>query len=287
MSKDNDKLFANRIAVLSTMHGKEQVIAPILQQELGIQVTVPTAFDTDYFGTFTGEIERAGTQIEAARFKAQRGLERMNESLGLASEGSFGPHPSSGFIASNLEIVLLLDTRHDLEVFGMALSTNTNHSHRVVRNLKEAKDFAVQVGFPQHGLIVSADPKSSNQGLLFKGIVSEVALNEAIQTVLAQSSTAFLQTDMRAMYNPTRMKVIAEATQNLAAKLRSYCPNCGWPGFEIAKRKIGLPCEWCMSPTELVLAEVYECKKCKHQIEKKHPDGKEFADPGRCMYCNP
>jgi hypothetical protein len=283
----SDELFGNRTAVLATMHGKEQVIAPILEEQLGIQIVVPANFNTDRFGTFTGEIERTGTQIEAARLKAQRALELTGESLAIASEGSFGPHPSSPFIASNLEVVLLLDTRHDIEIIGTALSMETNHSHKTVRRLDEAKDFASKVGFPEHGLIVSATQQSRLQELIFKGIVSESSLKAALQAVFGQSPTALLQTDMRAMHNPTRLRVIAEATRDLVARVCSYCPQCSWPGFGITKRRLGLPCEWCLAPTELALAVVYECKKCSHSIEKKYPDGKEFADPGRCLFCNP
>jgi hypothetical protein len=283
----NNELFGKRTAVLATMHGKELVIAPIFEEQLGIQVVVSANFNTDRFGTFTGEIERTGTQIEAVRVKAQQALELTGEDLAIASEGSFGPHPSSPFIASNLEIVLLLDTRHDIEIVGTALSMETNYSHKAVRTLKEAKDFASKVGFPQHGLIVSATQQSSPQKLIFKGIVSEANLNEALQAVFEQSSTALIQTDMRAMHNPTRLKVIAEATRDLVTKVCSCCPQCGWPGFGITKRRIGLPCEWCLAPTELVLAVVSECKKCRYSIEQKYPEGKEFADPGRCLFCNP
>lgn len=132
-------LFAGRTAVLATMHGKEQVIAPIMERELGIRVLVSSAFDTDRFGTFTGEIERVGTQLDAARLKAKRALEGTDKSLVIASEGSFGPHPSYPFIASDLEIVLLLDTHHSLEISGISLSTETNHGHQSVRSLGEAQ----------------------------------------------------------------------------------------------------------------------------------------------------
>lgn len=282
-----EKLFIERTAVLATMHGKEQVIAPILKEMLGIQVTVPPAFDTDRFGTFTGEIPRTGAQIEAARAKALRALELGDESLVIASEGSFGPHPGSPFIACDLEVILLLDTRHGIEIVGTSLSIETNFSHKIVCNLSEAQEFAVRVGFPQHGLIVSAQLLGDSQNRIFKGITNEAFLNEAIKAALSESPTAFIQTDMRAMHNPTRMKVIAEATRDLVAKVHSYCPQCGWPGFEITQRRVGLPCEWCMTPTELALAVVYICKKCSYCMEKKYPDGEEFADPGRCQFCNP
>ncbi|NHB77752.1 hypothetical protein [Rhodobacter calidifons] len=54
---------------LGTMHGKAAAIAPPLAR-LGIAVVVPEGLDTDRFGTFTGEVPRAGGMVEAARAKA-------------------------------------------------------------------------------------------------------------------------------------------------------------------------------------------------------------------------
>lgn len=65
-------LFINRTAILATMHQKERVMAPILERELGVKILVPADLDTDYFGTFTREVKRLGTQIEAARQKAKK-----------------------------------------------------------------------------------------------------------------------------------------------------------------------------------------------------------------------
>ena len=101
--------FKNRIGILATMHQKERVIAPILEQELGIQVIVPPDFNTDVFGTFTAEVRRMGSQIEAARFKAEKAIAVTGETLAFASEGSFRPHPLIPYISVNREIVILLD----------------------------------------------------------------------------------------------------------------------------------------------------------------------------------
>ena len=76
------------------MHRKEQVIAPILEEALGLQVEVSPGLDTDRFGTFTREVPRPGTQLATVRLKAQAALAAVPEAaFGLASEGSFGPHP--------------------------------------------------------------------------------------------------------------------------------------------------------------------------------------------------
>ena len=284
-----DSLFANRIAVLATMHQKERAVAPILEPELGIKVIVPQDFNTDAFGTFTRETKRPGSQIETARLKAQKVLELTGETLALASEGSFVPHPSIPFIPSNREIVILLDLKHDLEIIGEEFSTDTNHSHMVVVSVKQALDFAKKIGFPEHGLVVMFSEYPQDPKEVIKGIITEEKLVEAVNFVLKNSPTGkvHLETDMRAMYNFTRVNNIAKATQDLVRKIKSLCPECSTPGFDITKRIQGLPCAICNMPTPLTRAVIYQCQKCGFCQERPFPDGSKYADPGRCMYCNP
>ncbi|HEY9699990.1 MAG TPA: DUF6671 family protein [Trichocoleus sp.] len=287
--------FGDRSATLATMHQKERVIAPLLEQSFGLRVTVPAfdtdQFNTDQFGTFTREVKRPGDQILTARLKAQAAMQRTGDTIGIASEGSFAPHPAMPLLPANREIVMLIDRQHDLEVIGEALSTATNFRHQQVRTGAEAQAFAAKVGFPEHGLIVIADPdangvpKSSSQ--IVKGITTEEQLTEAIEWALQQAEIVHLETDMRAMYNPMRMKVIAQATQDLITKLQQLCPECGFPGFSIVDRRPGLPCELCLLPTPLTRSVIYRCQKCSQQQEILFPDGCKTADPGQCLYCNP
>lgn len=285
----NQSLFTNRVAVLATMHQKEKVIAPVLEQELGIKVIVPRNFNTDVFGTFTREVQRPGTQIAAARLKAKKALALTGETLAIASEGSFAPHPSVPYISSNREIVILLDQENELEIIGEEFSCETNHNYQVVQNLEQAFDFGKKVGFPAHGLVVMFEetPKNSNQ--IIKGITSETKLLEAVNWGLKNSplGKVHIETDMRAMYNPTRMKNIEKATRDLIKKINSCCPNCATPGFEISQRINGLPCAICGLPTSLTKAVVYQCQKCSFSQEILFPESLEYADPALCMYCNP
>ena len=64
-----DPPYHKTVAVLATMHGKERVIAPILEQGLGLRVALALGLDTDRFGTFSREVERTGSQLDAARAK--------------------------------------------------------------------------------------------------------------------------------------------------------------------------------------------------------------------------
>jgi hypothetical protein len=285
----NQSLFTNRVAVVATMHQKQRVIAPLLEQKLGVKVIVPQDFNTDIFGTFTRVIKRPDTQIATARLKAKKALDVTGESLAIASEGSFVPHPSIPFITSNREIVIFLDQENDLEIIGEEFSTDTNFNHQVVESLEQAYNFAKKVGFPQHGLVVMYDESPKDNSEIIKGITTEKQLVEAVNHALVNSlrGKVHIETDMRAMYNPTRMKNIESATHNLIRKINTLCPNCSTPGFDITRRIKGLPCEMCGIPTALTRAVIYQCQKCGFSQEKLYPEGKEFAEPALCIYCNP
>ena len=279
----------NRTAILATKHQKEKVIAPLFAREFGVKVIVSPNFDSDRFGTFTRDIPRTGNQLEAARHKAKAVLKLTGESLAIASEKAFYPHPSFPFIGGDRELILLLDRANNLEIVGEELSTKTNYNHRYVENSTEALAFAREVGFPEHSLVVMSEPYTQNPEEIFKGINQTETPIETVNYLLQKTSqsTVYLETDMRAMCNPTRMQVIVQATLNLIQKIAQLCPQCSCPGFDLLQRQPGLPCAWCSAPTNLVLAEIYQCQKCQFQASKMYPSGKKLADPGNCLYRNP
>lgn len=282
-------LFQNRVAVLATMHHKEVEIAPILELELGLKIHVPKNFNTDQFGTFTREITRPGDQLEAARRKALAALEQTSKDLAIASEGSFAPHPAFPILPCNRELVILIDQLNGLEVIGEAISTETNFNHCSISSFEEAYSFAIKAGFPDHKLVVMVCKDSIDPLNIVKGIADFDQLQESVAIALARSQTGsiHIETDMRAMHNPMRMKAIGQATRDLVEKLKQCCPHCSTPGFTVSTLKRGLPCSWCGSPTDLVLAKTYQCQKCGFEQDKLYPDEKRTAEPVYCSYCNP
>jgi hypothetical protein len=262
-------LFVDRIGVLATMHRKETVIAPIVESKLGIRLIIPDQFDTDQFGTFTRERDRPGNQREAARLKAEKALELTGELLAFASEGTFAPHPNFPAIPCNRELVLLFDRVNKIEIIGQAISTETNYNHQTVKTVDEAFTFAKKVGFPMHGLVVMLYQNAKQPDGIIKGITDEDQLIESVEKMLGRSQTGMihLETDMRALYNPTRLKVIEQATLDLIANIQRTCPDCGCPGFELTERRIGLPCGLCGLPTALTRSTLYTCQKCGFQQE--------------------
>ena len=54
-------ILAGKRAVLATMHGKELVVRPLLLRAMGFEVDLASGLDTDRSGTFSREIDRAGS----------------------------------------------------------------------------------------------------------------------------------------------------------------------------------------------------------------------------------
>jgi len=286
VSNQNIYFLKGRVSALLSKHKKEQVIKPAFEIATGCRVEVLSNFDTDIFGTFTGDVPRPGTQLETAKLKARRAMEISGFDIGLSSEGSFGPHPSIPFVPLNIEYVMLIDDREKIEIWGEWSGYDTNYSSETVDSLVKAEKFAALAGFPQHQLVVK--PSMPNSKELIKGICNHDALVNAVDWAISLSPErkAIIETDMRAHANPTRMANILKATQNLIAKLNSACPECNTPGFWLTERRAGLPCEWCEMPTNEIMAEIYSCIRCGKKEERMYTKGKK-APAGRCPVCNP
>lgn len=267
------------------MHGKEQVIAPVLQEALGVKIIVPKGLDTDQFGTFSGEIVRDVDPVEAARRKCEIACQLSNSTLAVASEGSFGPHPTLCFVPADDEILVFLDLENSLEIKVREVSAQTNFAGSLCYSWEDAKKFADRVLFPAHGLILRREKSDTIE--IIKGIREWELLENHIKKYITSFGQVFLETDMRAMHNPTRMGIIGLATRKLLTTIERLCPKCSTPGFDVINIIEGLPCSQCGSPTRSTLAFDYECQKCKCREQKKYPAGKTKEDPMYCDWCNP
>lgn len=278
-------LFQKRKLLIATKHGKEEVIAPLLEKALGVQCIVNEDFDTDTLGTFSGEVERELDPVSNARKKCLMAMHHSNCDLGVASEGSFGQHPSLFFANANDEFLIFIDKKNKLEIIARELSLETNFSGEEVSSLKELLDFCERVKFPSHAVILRQSKTDTLQ--LVKGITGKAELEGVFHRLRKTSKSVYAETDMRAMYNPTRMKVIQIAAQKLVDYIHSVCPHCQTPGFVVSKVKSGLTCMLCGSATKSTLSHIYECQHCHFNKEVVHPHGKSSEDPMYCDYCNP
>lgn len=278
-------MFKNRNLVIATKHKKESVIAPLFLAELKVSCFVPNDFDSDSLGTFTGEVERNEDPLSTARKKCLMAMEQTNCDLGIANEGSFGSHPTIFFANADDEILILIDKKNDLEIIARELSLETNFNSTEVHSFKELKEFAKKIEFPSHAIILKGEEKGLSHFL--KGIQSWEILEESYYILLQNNSTIYAETDMRALYNPTRLFVIEKATIKLIEKIKSVCPECQTPGFGLVSVQSGLPCSLCGCATKSTKSHLYCCHKCNFEMEKMYPHTKKTEDPTYCDYCNP
>lgn len=283
--KSKVEVFDGRDILIATKHNKEKVIAPLLEKVLKVNCITPDGFDTDIFGTFSGEVDRKNDPLTTAREKCLQAMKLYNCDLAIASEGSFGPHPEMFFIPADDEIIVLIDNKNNLEIKARHLSTETNFSGKAISSESELKSFAKSAMFPSHGLIIKKAKDDHSE--VVKGIVDEATLGSVYKHFLLNYGTVFVETDMRAMYNPTRMLNIEKAAQKLVEMASSLCPQCQTPGFSIQEVKPGLPCSLCGLPTRSTLSYIYKCQCCTFEEEKKYPNNKLQEDPMYCDNCNP
>lgn len=278
-------MFAGRRLLIATKHKKERVIAPVLERELGVTCFVDESLDTDLLGTFTGEVERQADPLSVARTKCLTAMEKNGCDLAVASEGSFGPHPEMFFVPADEELMILVDQKHQLEIKASLLSLDTNFAGQFVQTREALETFLGSVQFPEHAVILRKNREEPAD--ICKGITDyDTALRHFLH-LHGKYGKAFIETDMRAMFNPTRMQVIGQLTEKLVKRVQAQCPSCGRPGFDISEIIPGLPCEQCFTPTRAALAYMYQCAGCMHTEKKWYPNGVRFQQPMYCDTCNP
>ena len=278
-------MFEGRNLLIATKHRKETVIAPLFSDAFGVHCFISDEFDTDSLGTFSGEIARKKNIIETLRDKCDLASKAVGADLVVASEGTFGPHPTLFFAHADDEWMMLKDYHNNLEIVVREISTDTNFYGEIIVNQETLEAFAQKVQFPSLAIILK--PAEKNFSKVVKNIQNWNELHQHFNSMMAEFGTAYAETDMRAMYNPTRMKVIQTTAQKLIAKIKSTCPVCNCPGFDVSEIKPGLPCSNCLLPTRSTLSHIYQCKNCNYIEEKKFPRNIHYEDPMYCDNCNP
>jgi hypothetical protein len=278
-------IFEGKHLVVATAHKKELAIAPIFQDELGVVCFPAEGLDTDSFGTFSGEVERVSAAVSTARLKCQQAASVTKGHFFVASEGSFGPHPELLFAPIAEEILLFSAPKEGLEIVVKHLSMNTNFGHLETDHISEVLYFASQHLFPSHKLILST--LGENGRVYKKDIGDEFQLTNAFSALMEIGKSIRVETDMRAMNNPTRMTEIGIAAKKLTDKILSACQKCKRPGFGISKRFSGLPCGVCGTPTSTVLKYECVCDGCGFSQFVAPDHNKSFEDPMYCQVCNP
>jgi hypothetical protein len=278
-----ESAYYGKSATLPTLHGKESVISPIFQSALGLSVQV-SKIDTDQFGTFSGEIPRTLSQLDAAVAKARAAISLTGMPLAIASEGTIGPNPLIPIASSDLETLVFIDSERDLIIHESFRSSEIVTARIAMEPGEDLDKFLAKADFPNHGLIVRSESPAPVQAL--KGIQDFGKLVQAIQNLARESGSVIVESDLRANFSPSRMKNIAECARLLTARIASTCPKCSTAGWGTVAPIFGLPCGDCGELVEsAVAADQLGCVQCEHR--QIVPRLTEVAEARFCSACNP
>jgi hypothetical protein len=281
------KMYSNQIVYFGTKHQKERAIFSLLS-EVGLNCLV-AEIDTDQFGTFSGEIKRIDSVKKTLQKKINEVLIHYPDAqFAMASEGSFGPHPLIPFANANHEAILFVDKKKEFEIYVDEYSFDTNLSEIEIgiREKKLLDSFLEKVQFPSHAVMIK---KSNEPFFKHKGIQNKAELLNYIEQCFLESedNRIIISTDMRAMFNPTRMKNIYQVGKKLIKALQTFCPVCSVPGFHAYRSIPGLECSLCGCETDVARETEWKCVKCEFLEIKERDDHLKYADPAECPYCNP
>lgn len=277
-------MFRGKKILLATMHQKELAIKPPMEKALGCEIIVSQNFDTDQFGTFCGEKQRFLSPKEMVIHKAKVAMSQYSFPFGLASEGTFGPHPLIPFTPFQEELLGFVDLENHIEIVVKKQTTKTNYAMMEFKSGEPIDSFLSTYHFPSHAMIVR---EMTSEQVIAKGIQTFDELEAALNKAFTLSQTIRLETDMRAMFNPTRMATIKELTFDLINRLQTVCSKCRTYGFGETHVTGNLPCSFCKTETQLYTNVIEKCVNCDHYITKPRADNLLYADPTYCNYCNP
>lgn len=282
-------LYQDEEFVFATMHDKEVYLNGACKKILGASLRgLKGVLDTDLLGTFSGEVERMGTQKETVLKKCLLGLKQSGLPYGIASEGSFGPDPLIPFFNSSIETVVFIDQKRNFQLFESRRFLKTNYNQKTVSDFEDCSEFLKEAIFPSHRLIVRPNVWV-DKTIVFKGLQTLDELKKALSTacIHSEDKKAFIQTDMRAHMNPTRAFNLVKLGLRLFRRLQHLCPSCSSPGWGPSRKVPGKPCKVCSCPTPLPYASLWNCPLCPMEEEKPLFDSHIPAEPGHCPNCNP
>ena len=272
-----------------TKHGKlaqlEPAFAHLPEWQLELAEVDNKVFDTDTFGTFTGEIPRTLSPKQTVIAKAQAGAEMTGCDFAIASEGTIGPHPAFPFVTADHELLAFVCLSRNLEIVESYVSPNiVAHATDIDRETDLAA-LAAKLDLPSHAANLTI--RTGDKIEFVKGIREAVELKRLVELHLQNGDVRLsVESDYRAMNSPSRQANIAECATRLAERVSNHCPACDEIGWGKVGYEYGVPCRACEMPTTTVAqAERFGCVGCDH-VELRSL-GVEAADPSRCDFCNP
>ncbi len=273
--------------MVTTLHGKACASGPAFRVCLGPAGVRVAALDTERFWAFSGEVARELDPRAAAEAKARAALAERGGELAIASGGSFVPYPAAPLLTPDEEWLVLVDARDGRGYAHRHATLDAVFAGKRCESLAALSAFVALQPFPEHALVLRPSERWRTGDGIHKSIVDRPALERIGRELPDAHGELWVETDLRAHCNPTRMRAFERAASAFAEELATHCPRCETPHFRVLRALPGLPCSVCGERTELARALQRRCDPRGHLAEVAHPDGLRTADAAQCGACNP
>ncbi len=217
-----------------------------------------------------------GRRVRSSSAKPASAWRRRVYPLGSPAKAVFVPMPNCRLVSAVTNLLRLSMTKRE------SSSSKTFSRWKPIlptqrRRIPARSAFLEKVGFPAHGLIAVPNDRIKvghddrirlvledvpNQQV-FKGIHTPAELDRVVQQCAALSADglAHVETDMRAHFNPTRMRAIGVLAEQLGRRLARTCPDCGAPGWGRIHARWETP----TNDVPFVADETLGCAHCGHR----------------------
>jgi hypothetical protein len=160
--------FKGATFVFATNHGNADAARECFLRVLHASIE-ELVIDSDSLGTFSGEVERSGSMLDALRGKVRLARQLTSERFVLVSEGSFGATGGLGFIPQGVEMLLVHDALTGVEVVEQHVSWDTNYVTATLFSIEELHRFLPRISFGSHALVLYPD----GSGRVNKGVITK------------------------------------------------------------------------------------------------------------------
>lgn len=213
--------YSGKVAIISTKHAKSIAIAPPLWNVLKMS-TLEYVWDTDELPTAGDQRDSLETIIERARQKCELALNRLGPKAEyvIATEGSFTTPSLEAFGRSHTEVIYFIDRPRKLHFHLSLASDDTIFRRGHVSSLDDLFTFAEQAKFPSHLILMRPSGHFSPSPVQRQiDRYEDLAKSFSSLSKLSADRSVYVETDMRAWTNPSRMQVIRELSHLLAMRL--------------------------------------------------------------------
>lgn len=213
--------YAGKVVILNSNEAKSIAIGPPLWERLRMS-TLEYVSNWGEDNSSIYDVYREEDLVSLARQQCDVVIERLGNKAEyiIATEGAILQDSTMPSPRQHLEVIYFIDRPHGFHLHLSRSSTITNYERGEMNSLEDLFAFAKRVQFPSQSLLIGPNGSSNVDASLMQVNHYDDLVGAFIASMkLSPVQSVWVETDMRAWANPSRMQVIRELSASLALQL--------------------------------------------------------------------